>query len=69
MKITPTKENNTYEKVLEYLDPENNKPETETDQYKQKYSDIKFIGRQKRAAPIPIRVANVVAHHNKLLTQ
>jgi hypothetical protein len=54
MKITPTKENNTYEKVLEYLDPENNKPETETDQYKQKYSDIRFIGRQKRAAPIPI---------------
>ena len=34
MKITPTKENNTYEKVLEYLDPENYKPEAETDQYK-----------------------------------
>jgi exonuclease III len=59
MKITPTKENDSYEKILEYLDPVNNKAEAEIDPYKQKYSDIKFIGRQKRAAPIPISKPNI----------
>ena len=51
---TPIFENDKYEKILEFLDPEENKTETEEDPYKQKYSDIKFIGKPKRAAPIPI---------------
>ena len=54
MIITPIIENDTYEKILEFLDPEKNKTETEKDPYKQKYSDIKFIGKPKRPAPTPV---------------
>ena len=63
MIITPTIENDSYEKILAFLDPETYK--TEADPYKQKYSDINFIGKAKKSEPTPTSKptsANIIEH-------